>query len=591
MTIESEPTGKHAKRQVTTSPEASDKTAHIPQAPVAFFVYNRPAQVEQVLESLRGNNVSKLFIFSDGPKSPADAHRVNEVRKLIRSIRWISPEVVERPVNHGIRESMLLGLELVFSREDRVIVIEDDISVAPEFCAFVSTCLDRYRDEDHIAGVTGLRYPFDRSCFDDYPYDVYLSPRFSSWGWGTWKHWWERVSFDQRKVIADLSTTSDAELRVAGPDVPEMVRYLAEGEPYWGATTADVFSLFHMIKNRQFFICPTWNMVENLGFSEGTHASASQQSWSLEWETKNDFAPETLRLPDDLQPTASIWDAFDSFLTSIGTTPSTPARSRSVSEIARLVVKDITPPIVFRVRRALPPTGLKTLGRAGARRLGLSRNPLPVKVPPGRNPSEYTTTDGPTEVPVQKETYFTALNEYVEDGDRILDVGCGIGYGLNLLSIKAGEVVGVDVDAKAIDYCTAHVLKKNPKLKELRHYDGYHLPYEDRAFDVVTCIDVIEHVERYDAFIDELLRVAGKRVVFGTPNRRAEFTNPDGTPKNYWHLREWSYKELDEILRRHASQIDWHFVNGAWEGPFTISRTPTDSTQSLVPALVPERHE
>jgi ubiquinone/menaquinone biosynthesis C-methylase UbiE len=192
---------------------------------------------------------------------------------------------------------------------------------------------------------------------------------------------------------------------------------------------------------------------------------------------------------------------------------------------------------------------------------------------------------------VQKETYFTALNEYVEDGDRILDVGCGIGYGLNLLSIKAGEVVGVDVDAKAIDYCTAHVLKKNPKLKELRHYDGYHLPYEDRAFDVVTCIDVIEHVERYDAFIDELLRVAGKRVVFGTPNRRAEFTNPDGTPKNYWHLREWSYKELDEILRRHASQIDWHFVNGAWEGPFTISRTPTDSTQSLVPALVPERHE
>lgn len=592
MTIDSKSPDRPPKSRVSASSRVSGEAANVPQAPVAFFVYNRPAQVERVLESLRRNNVSKLYIFSDGPKGPADANGVDEVRKLVRSIRWISPEVVERPVNHGIRESMLLGLELVFSREDRVIVIEDDISVAPEFCAFMNTCLDRYRDEDAIAGVTGLRYPFDRGCFDDYPYDVYLSPRFSSWGWATWKHWWERVSFDQRKAIADLSTTSDAELRVAGPDVPEMVRYLAEGEPYWGATTADVFSLLHMIKNHQFFVCPTWNMVENLGFSEGTHASRSQQSWSLEWETKNDFAPETLRFPDDLRPTTSVWEVFDAFLESIQTAaPLVSSQSRSYSEIVKLMVKSVTPPVVLRVRRALLPTSLKLLGRASERGPGLSRAPLPLEAPPKPNPSEYTTTDGPTEVPLQKETYYAVLNEHVEDGDRVLDVGCGIGYGLNLLSIKAGEVVGVDVDAKAIDYCTAHVLNKNPKLKELRHYDGYHLPYDDRAFDVVTCVDVIEHVERYDAFVDELLRVAKRRVVFGTPNRRAEFTNPDGTPKNYWHLREWSYKELDEILRRHASQIDWHFVNGAWEGPFTISRTPTDSTQSLVPALVPERRE
>ena len=560
-------------------------------APVALFVYDRPAQVERVLESLRQNSVSKLYIFSDGPKGPADTQGVSEVRKLIRSIRWTSPEIVERPVNHGIRESMLLGLELVLSKADRVIVIEDDVSVAPEFCAFMNVCLDHYRDADRIAGVTGLRYPFGRDAFCDYPYDVFLSPRFSSWGWGTWKRWWETIDFSHERAVSWLATTSDDELRVAGPDIPAMARYLVEGGPQWGATTADVYSLLHMIRNRQLFVCPTWNMVKNLGFSEGTHASRSQQSWSLEWEPRDGFAPETLRLPDDLQPTASVWDPFDAFLESIGTASSTSLRRRSASEIARLVIKDVTPPIVLRARRALRAASFGSLGRAGARRLTLSRESRRPEVPSKPDPSEYTTTDGPIEVPLQKETYFLALNEYVEEGDRVLDVGCGIGYGLNLLSIKAGEVVGVDVDAKAIDYCATHVLNKNPKLKELRHYDGYHLPYEDQAFDVVTCIDVIEHVEHYDAFVDELLRVAKRRVVFGTPNRRAEFTNPDGTPKNYWHLREWSYEELDAILHRHVSQIDWHFVNGAWEGPFTISRTPTDSTQSLVPALVPERHE
>jgi ubiquinone/menaquinone biosynthesis C-methylase UbiE len=204
------------------------------------------------------------------------------------------------------------------------------------------------------------------------------------------------------------------------------------------------------------------------------------------------------------------------------------------------------------------------------------------------NPSEYTTVDRPIEVPVQRETYYLALNEYVNENDRVLDVGCGLGYGLNLLSIKAGEVTGVDIDVKAIAYCDTYVMNKNPKVVALDHYDGYHLPYRDDEFDVVTCVDVIEHVEHYDEFIDELLRVARRYVLFGTPNRRPEFTNADGTPKNYWHLREWSYEELDEILRRHASHIEWHFINGAWEGPHTVSRTLAASTQGLVPVLAPE---
>jgi 2-polyprenyl-3-methyl-5-hydroxy-6-metoxy-1,4-benzoquinol methylase len=579
------------KRAEARSFRARNEVSEIPLAPVALFVYNRPVQVKRVLESLRQNDVSKLYIFSDGPKGPADARGVNDVRKLVRSIRWISPEVVERPANHGIRESMLLGLELVFKREDRVIVIEDDISVAPEFCAFMNVCLDRYCDSDRIAGVTGLRYPFDREVFRDYPYDVFLSPRFSSWGWGTWKRWWQAIDFDHDRAVSWLATATDDELRVAGPDVPAMARYLAEGGAKWGATTADAYSLIHMIRNQQFFVCPTWNMVDNLGFSEGTHVSSrASQSWSLEWETKNDFTPEALRLPDDLRLTTSVWEAFEAFLESLRTAPSVSERRRSASDIARLVVKDVTPLVALRMRRVLRAAVIKPLRRAATRRPSLFRRLHPPEVARKSDPGEYTTTDGPIEVPLQKETYYLALNEYVEDGDRVLDVGCGIGYGLNLLSIKAREVVGVDVDAKAIEYCRTHVLKKNPKLAELHHYDGYHLPYEDGAFDVVICVDVVEHVERYEEFVAELLRVAKKRVIFGTPNRRPEFTNPDGTPKNYWHLREWSYEELDEILRRHVSQIDWHFINGAWEGPFTVSRTPTDFTQALVPAVVPEPH-
>jgi hypothetical protein len=373
--------------------------------PVAVYAYNRPAQLAKTLACLQKNNIKTLYVFIDGPMGSEDEEGVDAVRRLVRSIRWISPEVVERSVNHGVRESMLLGLERVFSEHDRVVVVEDDIAVAPEFYAFMSACLDRYRKEDRIAGVTGLRYPFDRRAFDDYPYDVFLSPRFSSWGWGTWKRWWETIDFSHERAVKWLATTTDDELRIAGFDVPAMARYLAEGGLEWGATTADVYSLLHMIRNRQLFVCPTWNMVENLGFSDGTHASGSSQSWSLEWETMNDFAPEALRLPDDLRLTASVWGAFDAFLESIRLAQTASARRRPVSEIAKLVVREVTPPIVLRARRALQTAGLKALRRAGPRRQELSRGPRTPGVAHRLDPCEYTTTDGPTEVPVQKETH------------------------------------------------------------------------------------------------------------------------------------------------------------------------------------------
>lgn len=202
------------------------------------------------------------------------------------------------------------------------------------------------------------------------------------------------------------------------------------------------------------------------------------------------------------------------------------------------------------------------------------------------DPKDYSTTDGPMEVPCQVETYFFTINNYLKPGAKALDVGSGLGYGLNLLSILAGSVSGIDIDKKAIDYSKAAVLGRNPKVKEIKWFDGYKTPYGNGAFDVITCVDVIEHVEKYDEFIDELLRISKGAIVFSTPNRRAEYTKPDGTPKNPWHLREWNHKELDDILKRHGAKVEWYFIDGPFDGPFKIRRRPTKDTLVLMPVLI-----
>ena len=187
-------------------------------------------------------------------------------------------------------------------------------------------------------------------------------------------------------------------------------------------------------------------------------------------------------------------------------------------------------------------------------------------------------------VPCQIEAYFLALNEYVNEGDSVLDVGFGLGYGLNILAIKADEVSGVDIDSQVYDYCQSTLVGKNPRLKDLALYDGYTLDYEDGYFDTVTCVDVLEHVEDYDRLLREMLRVSKKGVLISTPNRRPEYTNPDGTPKNFWHLREWSYEELTALLDKHG-QVDWNFLNGPYEGPFIHSNIPQEDTITLTPFI------
>jgi len=76
-------------------------------------------------------------------------------------------------------------------------------------------------------------------------------------------------------------------------------------------------------------------------------------------------------------------------------------------------------------------------------------------------------------------------------------------------------------------------------------------------------------------------------------NRRLEYTRPDGKPKNRWHLREWTFEELERILEALSDigRIEWNFLNGAWEGPFECTSVPLPTTQALTPALFVHREQ
>ena len=82
---------------------------------------------------------------------------------------------------------------------------------------------------------------------------------------------------------------------------------------------------------------------------------------------------------------------------------------------------------------------------------------------------------------------------------RILDVGCGTGANLEMLS-QFGEAEGVDVSDDALEFCRRKGLKAQKGLAET-------LPYADETFDLTTALDVVEHLDDDIAGLCEMHRV------------------------------------------------------------------------------------
>ncbi|MGC8603007.1 MAG: glycosyltransferase [Desulfomonilaceae bacterium] len=157
--------------------------------PVILFTYNRPQHLVRTLDSLRANQVPLIYAFSDGPKGSQDAAKVNEVRKILRSIDWCKVKLTEREANLGLGRSILTGVTAVLRKHDAIIVIEDDLICISGTYAYLCAALEHFRDVFRVMSVTGFSHPMIT------PPDVTDLPHFSGHFeclvWGTWARAWQ----------------------------------------------------------------------------------------------------------------------------------------------------------------------------------------------------------------------------------------------------------------------------------------------------------------------------------------------------------------------------------------------------------------
>lgn len=134
-------------------------------------------------------------------------------------------------------------------------------------------------------------------------------------------------------------------------------------------------------------------------------------------------------------------------------------------------------------------------------------------------------------------------------GKKVLDFGCGSGYGSSLLSKTAEFVIGADISREAVDFANEKYAAKNLSFKTIDEIG-------DEKFDVITSFQVIEHVSNDQEYLNTLKKLLKPDgiLLISTPDRENRLY-PFQQPWNVFHLKEYSGKSLKNALAKDFKQV------------------------------------
>jgi hypothetical protein len=242
-------------------------------AAIVVFAFNRPDHLSRTLQALAAcaeARASRLTICCDGARRESELPRVKEVRAVAAAaVGFASVEVVARARNFGLAASIIDGVTRQLARDDRVIVLEDDIVVSPHFLRYMNEGLALYETDEQVASIHGYTYP----AAEVLPETFFLRGA-DCWGWATWRRAWAHFRADGPALLAELRTrrlTRAFDLDGAYPYTRMLQDQIAGRNDSWAVRWHASAFLRGMLT-----LYPGRSLVHNIGNdASGTHSGAT----------------------------------------------------------------------------------------------------------------------------------------------------------------------------------------------------------------------------------------------------------------------------------------------------------------------------
>lgn len=133
--------------------------------------------------------------------------------------------------------------------------------------------------------------------------------------------------------------------------------------------------------------------------------------------------------------------------------------------------------------------------------------------------------------------YFLAKG-FVQPGDRVIDAGCGVGYGTAILAQAGGAVAGFDVDERALEVANQRYKRDNTTFIQGNFNEITRLP----GCDIAVSFETIEHIERDpQEFANLLKRCAGRTLIVSTPIGKT-------THQNKYHVHDFTEQSFRQLF-------------------------------------------
>jgi hypothetical protein len=239
-------------------------------APIALFCYKRLDTLKQTIEALKKNDLapeSELFIFSDGPKKPADEHVIKEIRNYLQTVTGFKKTtVIEAPANKGLATSIISGVTDIINKYGKIIVLEDDLLTSKNFLVYMNEGLDFYENKSKIFSVGAFTIPMKGLKKNS----VYLTRRADSCGWGTWKDRWNVIDWDVKDYPSLMeSRARQRAFNRMGSDMTGLLTKQRQGK----INSWAIRWCYHQFKQDLFSVHPVMSKIKNIGFDspDATH--------------------------------------------------------------------------------------------------------------------------------------------------------------------------------------------------------------------------------------------------------------------------------------------------------------------------------
>ncbi len=133
---------------------------------------------------------------------------------------------------------------------------------------------------------------------------------------------------------------------------------------------------------------------------------------------------------------------------------------------------------------------------------------------------------------------YSQVLPYIKEGDVVLDIGCGVGYGSYILSKKAGKIIGIDDSQEAIDYANKYWLNENIEYK---CQDVFGIKGQ---YDIIVALELIEHIKDTEKLFQKFNQWTKKYLFLTVPHISINLK----TASKY-HWRHFSEEDIKKYIK------------------------------------------